>query len=634
MKTSPHFEDLINKIRKGEVIFWIGSGFSKTSGFLLGSELVERIKESVNESDIQFIQNKNSLDEVSEEFIQLYSRKKLEDLLIAEFGKIPQTLQFQKQIEKIPQITTIITTNYDTCFEQTYGNKICKILEDKDIVKCSKLNKVNLLKIHGDIDRPEKIIISKTDYANFYKNDSKNLIWNEIRSLIAKSSILFIGYSFDDFNVKLIFDDLLERLGEAHNDLFLISPSVPSHRQSYLKQNFSIKYIDMTVEKAIPKISRAIEKNLLHDMENGHIKPPFLNQALRERNIDAGFSFNPDGTLNIKTIEGSSRVECHLSYTVAKENFQDIDRLHELLEEKVFGEITLSSSKGSIAWSTYIGKSELFNTDSLKDAKEIKIKIKSQPKKQIKADLGMKDSEIGLECVNGEHYFSKYGFKIDLHYLGMSIIITGDKQKFKDISFQIQPKTVLQSYKIFSLLHGWVNGKPLLLFFENAIKPLEITSDNVNLPKYFFDAVRWNYNGVSGLVTIQQKFSINFNDFKELTKEDYENVITLKKLLDGNKVKIDPFTCTVKPLNRSYLLKSLDDAPGFGSISIPKITYKILGREIILENCSVEITNMIYLNKDEIRTYIEEEKETFEMKIGSQTNEIFLVYSANKKPVS
>lgn len=634
MKTSPHFEDLINKIRKGEVIFWIGSGFSKTSGFLLGSELVDRIKENVNESDIQFIQNKNSLDEVSEEFIQLYSRKKLEDLLIAEFGKKPQSLHFQELIQKIPQVTKIITTNYDTCFEQTYGDKICKILIDTDIVKCSKINKVNIYKIHGDIDCPEKIIISKTDYAMIYKKDSENLVWNEIRSLITKSSILFIGYSFEDLNVKLIFDDILERLGETHNEFFLISPSVPSHRQTYLKEKYSIKYIDMTVEKAIPKISRVIEKNLLHDIKNGHIKPPFLNQALQERNIDAGFSFNPDGTLNIKTIEGSSGVECHLSYTVAKENFKDIEKLHELLEEKDFGEITLSSTKGSLAWSTNIGDSELFNTDSLKDVKELEIKIKSQPKKKIKADLGIKDSDIGVECVSGEHYFSKYGFKIDLHYLGFSIIITGNNQKFKDISFKIKPTTVIQAYRIFSLLHEWVNGKPLQLFFENAKNPLEITPANVNLPKYFFDAVWWNYNGISGLMAIQQKFSVNFNDFKELTKEDYENVITLKKLLDGNRVKIDPFTCTVKPLNHSYLLKSLDDAPGVGSISIDKMPYKILGREIILDNCSVEIANMIFLNKDEIRSHLERGKETFEMKIGSQTNEIFLVYNSNKKPIS
>src|SRR5208283_2444371 len=271
MKTSPHFENLINQIRKGEVIFWVGSGFSKTSGFLLGSELVDIIKKNVTDSDISFITNKNSLDDVSEEFVQLYGRKNLEGILKEKFGKESETLKYQQQVGKIPQITNIITTNYDTCFEQAYGDKICKIVLDTDIVKCSKITKVNLYKIHGDVETPQKIVITKSDYANFYSKGHESLLWNEIRALITKSSVLFIGYSFEDTNVKLIFDDVLEKLGSEHRDFFLISPSVPPHKQSYLKEKYSIKYLDMTVEKAVPKILRAIENYLIVDIQSGHI---------------------------------------------------------------------------------------------------------------------------------------------------------------------------------------------------------------------------------------------------------------------------------------------------------------------------------------------------------------------------
>jgi hypothetical protein len=260
MKTSPHFHNLINQIRRGEVIFWVGSGFSKISGFLLGRELVELIKRNVNESDLPIFNNKYGLDEVSEEFVQLYSRKKLEDLLVGEYGKIPENLQYQKQIVKIPQITTIITTNYDTCFEHVYDDRLCAIVSDTDIVKCSKSQKVSLYKIHGDVNNSKKIVITKSDYANFYKKQSESLVWNEIRSLITKFSILFIGYSFEDTNVKLIFDDVLERLGNTHCDLFLISSSIAPYKQTYLEREYSIKYIDMSIQKAIPKIGRAIEK--------------------------------------------------------------------------------------------------------------------------------------------------------------------------------------------------------------------------------------------------------------------------------------------------------------------------------------------------------------------------------------
>jgi hypothetical protein len=625
MKTSPNFKNLIDQIRKGEIIFWIGSGFSKTSGFLLGSELVERIKKKVNDSEISFFKNKNSLDDVSEEFIILYTRKKLVDILVEEYGKPPETLQYQKQIEKIPQITKIITTNYDTCFENVYGDKLCKIVSDTDLVKCSKIDKVNLYKIHGDVQNPQKIIISKSDYANFYKKQSESLVWNEIRSLITKSSILFIGYSFEDINVKLIFEDILERLGNTHHDFFLISSSLPQHKQNYLKEKYSIKYIDMTVEKAIPKILRTIETYLIADIQSGYIKPPFLNQALKERNIGANFSYNPDGTLNIKSIEGDSKIECHLSYKVSKENFDDIVELQNFLEEKKFGEIALSSSKGVLKWSTKIGPSELFNT---KFAKNVEITIKSQPKKKIKADLGLKDSELSLECIDGEHYFSQHAFQIDLHYIGLDISITGNNSEFQTFSFHTHPKNVIQGYKIFNFLHEWINGSHLQIFFDSSEQPRDIPLSDVDLDKKTIDFLKWNFNYFSNLFKIQQKFSIFFNISKPLSKDEYENIIAIRKLLDGEKVKIDPVKCTVKPIDYNIFLKTLDNPSGVFTISMPELSYRILDKDISLKNCSIEINDMTYLNKDEIKLQVQDKCEYFDLKMGSKTNSIFLIYNS------
>jgi hypothetical protein len=622
MKTSPHFENLINQIRKGEVIFWVGSGFSKTSGFLLGSELIERIKKSVNNTDISVFSNKNSLDDVSEEFVQLYTRKKLEDILIDVYRKKPEMLQYQKMIEKIPQVTKIITTNYDTCFENAYGDKLCKIVIDTDIVKCSKITKVNLYKIHGDVESPQTIIITKSDYANFYKTEHQNLLWNEIRSLITKSSILFIGYSFEDTNVKLIFDDVLERLGSSHRDFFLVSPSVPFYKQKYLNEKYSIKYIDMTVEKAIPKIFRTVENYLFTDIQNGYIKPPFLNLALKERNVDANFSCNPDGTLNIKSIQGDSKIEGHITYRVSKENFDEIVELQNLLEGKTFGEINLSSSKGSLNWLTKIGPSKLFDT---KSAKKVEIKIKSEPKKKIKADLGLKDSDLSLDCIEGEHYLSEYAFQVDLHYIGLDISMKGNKNGFQTFSFKSHPKNVVQGYKLFTFINEWINGKNLQIIFDSMEKPLDISIDNVEWGQKNIDLLKWNYNLFLGLFKIQQKFGIIFNILKPISREEYENTVTLRKLLEGEKVKIDPIKCTIKPIDYNLFLKTLDDDPGVITINMPDVSHRILNKDLSLKNCSIEIKDMVYLNKDEIKLQIQEKSEFFNLIMGSKSNSIFLI---------
>jgi hypothetical protein len=624
MKTSPHFETLINQIRKGEVILWIGSGFSKPSGFLLGSELVNKIKKKVNETDISFFSNKGSLDDISEEFVQLYKRENFERILQEEFGKKPESLKYQQQVEKIPQITKIITTNYDTCFEQVYGNKLCKIVFDTDIVKCSKITKVNFFKIHGDIEIPQTIIITKSDYAKFYNKGHESLLWNEIRALITKSSVLFIGYSFEDTNVKLIFDDVLEKLGSDHRDFFLISPSLPSHKQDYLKEKYSIKYIDMTVEKAIPKILRIIEKFLIEDVRMGHIKPPFLNEALARRKIDIDFSCNPDGSLIIKSIKGEHPIKCGIKYSVSKENFNEIVELQDLIQGKKFGEIALSSSRGKLDISTKMGPSVLFNTES---AKKVDIKIKSNPRKKIKADLCVKGTELSLECLTGEQYSSPHAFRIDLHYTGFDIFITGTPKEFKTFSYGVHINNVIQGYKIFKILREWVEGKPLQIFFESAENPLDISIDKVELDSKNIDFIKWNFNLFSSLSKIQQKFEIIFQKPFPISEKEYENILLIGKLLDGDKVKIDPVECTIKPVNYDIFLKTLEDTSEVITINMPKLSYRILNKELSLENCSIEIHDMVYQNIEEIKDQVQERKEFLDLIIGSKTGSIFMTYN-------
>jgi len=625
MKTSPHFESLINQIRKGEVILWVGAGFSKPSGFLLGGELVNIIKKNVNVTDISFFANKGSLDDVTEEFVQLYTRENLERILQEEFGKKPENLKYQQQVEKIPQITKIITTNYDTCFEQVYGDKLCKIVLDTDIVKCSKVTKMNFFKIHGDIKNPQTIIVTKSDYTKFYNKGRESLLWNEIRALITKSSVLFIGYSFEDTNVKLIFDDVLEKLGNEHRDFFLISPSLPPHKQDYLKKKYSIKYIDMTVEKAIPKILRIIEKYLIEDVRRGYIKPPFLNDALTRRKIEADFSCNPDGSLSIKSIKGESPIECGIKYSVSKENFDEIIELQNLLEGKKFGEIALSSSRGKLGISAKMGPSVLFDT---KRVKKVDIKIKSNPRKKIKADLGVKDTELSLDCLTGEQYVSPHAFRIDLHYPGFDIFITGKPTEFQTFSYGVHVNNTNQGYKIFNILNEWVMGKTIQIFFESAEKPLDISIDNVGLGPKNIDLIKWNYNLFSSLFKIQQKLGVIFKNLIPMSEKEFKDILFIRKLLDGEKVKVDPVKCTIKPIDYEIFLKTIDDTSEVITINLPKLSYRILNKELSLENCSIEIHDMVYQNKDEIKVQIQEKKEFFDLVMGSKTDSIFMIYNA------
>jgi len=154
------FNKIINKIRRDELILWVGSGFSSFAGYPTGSKLANIIKEKLNPSEKQYFENKYNLDEVAEEFVLIRSREELVSLLSEVFKEVPENLMYHKIVSEIPQIQTIITTNYDKSFEHTYGNDIFPIISDKDFPAIPR-NKVSLYKIHGDIDVPDSMIITK-----------------------------------------------------------------------------------------------------------------------------------------------------------------------------------------------------------------------------------------------------------------------------------------------------------------------------------------------------------------------------------------------------------------------------------------------------------------------------------------
>ncbi|MGU6617547.1 SIR2 family protein [Salmonella enterica subsp. enterica serovar Poona] len=97
---------------------------------------------------------------------------------------------------------SVITTNWDTLLEaainaKTYFYNV--ISSDKDLMK-SYLGK-NLIKMHGDF-KNHNIVFKEDDYLNYsYKFP---LIENYVKSIISTHTVLFLGYSYNDIDLKQI----------------------------------------------------------------------------------------------------------------------------------------------------------------------------------------------------------------------------------------------------------------------------------------------------------------------------------------------------------------------------------------------------------------------------------------------
>ena len=97
----------------------------------------------------------------------------------------------------------IITTNYDQLLESSknvFREQYQVIIHDKDLLKADKSKYI--IKMHGDLSMHESIVLKEQDYLNY--SQTHVLIELFIKSLLTDHIVLFLGYSLNDYNIKLI----------------------------------------------------------------------------------------------------------------------------------------------------------------------------------------------------------------------------------------------------------------------------------------------------------------------------------------------------------------------------------------------------------------------------------------------
>lgn len=102
----------------------------------------------------------------------------------------------------------LYTTNYDRNLEAAYdaaGRAYVKVANARDIAK-TRDGVPQIVKFHGDFDDDESLVLTETDYFNRLAFDSPLDI--KFRSDALGKTVLFIGYSMTDMNIRLLMHKL------------------------------------------------------------------------------------------------------------------------------------------------------------------------------------------------------------------------------------------------------------------------------------------------------------------------------------------------------------------------------------------------------------------------------------------
>jgi hypothetical protein len=105
----------------------------------------------------------------------------------------------------------IYTTNYDRNLEvafEIHGRDYVKVSNARDVAQARR-DVTQIIKYHGDFDEDSSLVLTETDYLDRLSFDSPLDV--RFRSDALGSTILFVGYSLSDMNIRL----LLHRLWQT-----------------------------------------------------------------------------------------------------------------------------------------------------------------------------------------------------------------------------------------------------------------------------------------------------------------------------------------------------------------------------------------------------------------------------------
>ncbi len=409
-------ERIFELIRKEEAALFVGAGMSLYAGYPSGAKLAETLYKNLTidlQKEIDFTTN---LPKLSEDIYYLKGGNKnyLIEILKREFQKEPTTTETHKLIAKIPQIKTIITTNYDTLFETT--NKNLEVIRKSSDYPIANLKKQCLFKIHGDLCDTSNIILTNTDYNNYFvKESERSIFWNTVKTKLVENHIIFIGYSLEDSNIMVTIEKILNELGDNRKEMFFVAPNIKPAKLKFLQQK-GIEYIQTTGEELFKEIDEDLKYNYLPGLNKGIGSADTAFDFAKINNLDIGLSKSKDIYIvdKITSLDGFSKNEVKFKIEGEEESTK---KIIDSLRGKDFEDVRLNGNLIK-EYSHFFNGIRINNQDNVKS-----LYIKKVP------------SLFGLYNIVCED-----GFELDNYYLEIFIANPNEseaKMKIKANDFEV-----------------------------------------------------------------------------------------------------------------------------------------------------------------------------------------------------
>lgn len=224
-------EHLLDKIASGDVVVFAGAGISTENRTHCQSTLYEQIKSELNAADnLSFPQLMDAYCAQPDGRIKLLEKIKSRfDYFLSFDDFIRPMTRFHRAISPLYMIKDVITTNWDDFFERT--SNFDAFVYDSDLAFWD-VSKRRVMKIHGSITNFGSLVATTSDYDRSFERLNDGPLGAQLKSLIARKTVIYVGYSLSDENYLRLLGNIARLMQGNLRQSYLISPKIDTEKLS------------------------------------------------------------------------------------------------------------------------------------------------------------------------------------------------------------------------------------------------------------------------------------------------------------------------------------------------------------------------------------------------------------------
>ena len=188
-------------LNEGRAAVFAGAGLSRAAGFVDWKGLLKDVADELN----FVIEPHTNLVDLAQYYVN--ETKSVHALATAILNKFPSSKAptVNHQILASLPIDVYWTTNFDKLIERSLeeADKVYDVKSLPESIAVSKNDsQVTVYKMHGDVDNPDKTILTRDHFENYQHTHQAFL--NNFSYDLANRTFIFLGLSFDDPNLRYV----------------------------------------------------------------------------------------------------------------------------------------------------------------------------------------------------------------------------------------------------------------------------------------------------------------------------------------------------------------------------------------------------------------------------------------------